>query len=188
MSIRSLTQEDPIGLAGGLNLYGFAEGDPANLGDPFGLKCVPVKYQEIELKQGGMSVQVTVLHTGVIWICDHSKGISKEKTGDDIVIHLPGDAGAGESSDPDSRDPDYVPTEAEETHFCSLASRSVQVGSATYMGGAALMATSVGLKRKSKWWPFNLGAARGAVRLMIKGAEEATIGYQAFQALGCAPN
>jgi RHS repeat-associated protein len=34
------TQEDPIGLAGGLNLYGFANGDPVNYSDPFGL-CVP---------------------------------------------------------------------------------------------------------------------------------------------------
>lgn len=32
------TQEDPIGLAGGLNLYGFAGGDPVNFSDPFGLK------------------------------------------------------------------------------------------------------------------------------------------------------
>jgi RHS repeat-associated protein len=31
------SQEDPIGLAGGLNLYGFAAGDPLNYYDPFGL-------------------------------------------------------------------------------------------------------------------------------------------------------
>jgi hypothetical protein len=31
------TQEDPIGLAGGLNAYGFGDGDPVNYSDPFGL-------------------------------------------------------------------------------------------------------------------------------------------------------
>ncbi|MGH7555734.1 MAG: hypothetical protein ACREMQ_22260 [Longimicrobiales bacterium] len=31
-----ITQEDPIGLAGGLNLSGFADGDPVNFSDPFG--------------------------------------------------------------------------------------------------------------------------------------------------------
>lgn len=31
------TQEDPIGLAGGMNVYGFAAGDPASYSDPFGL-------------------------------------------------------------------------------------------------------------------------------------------------------
>jgi len=33
----SAVQEDPIGIAGGLNLYGYANGDPVNFGDPFGL-------------------------------------------------------------------------------------------------------------------------------------------------------
>jgi len=31
------TQEDPIGLAGGVNSYGFAEGDPVKYSDPYGL-------------------------------------------------------------------------------------------------------------------------------------------------------
>ena len=35
------TQEDPIGLAGGMNLYGFAGGDPVNFSDPFGLSQCP---------------------------------------------------------------------------------------------------------------------------------------------------
>jgi RHS repeat-associated protein len=38
---RQFTQEDPIGLAGGLNVYGFASGDPVTFTDPFGLMSCP---------------------------------------------------------------------------------------------------------------------------------------------------
>ncbi len=35
------TQMDPIGLAGGLNAYGFAAGDPVSYSDPYGLNpCI----------------------------------------------------------------------------------------------------------------------------------------------------
>ena len=43
------TQEDPIGLAGGLNVYGFAAGDPVSYGDPYGLKvCFRGTAGEVE--------------------------------------------------------------------------------------------------------------------------------------------
>lgn len=43
------TQEDPIGLAGGLNIYGFAGGDPVDYSAPFGLLCCfsPRDFQQI---------------------------------------------------------------------------------------------------------------------------------------------
>jgi RHS repeat-associated protein len=37
------TQPDPVGLAGGINDYGFASGDPVNYSDPFGLCPAPYK-------------------------------------------------------------------------------------------------------------------------------------------------
>jgi RHS repeat-associated protein len=37
----TFTQEDPIGIAGGFNTYGFANGDPVSYSDPFGLMACP---------------------------------------------------------------------------------------------------------------------------------------------------
>ena len=50
------TQEDPIGLAGGLNLYGFGEGDPVSYSDPYGL-CAERRRDAAGLCPGGLSVR-----------------------------------------------------------------------------------------------------------------------------------
>jgi RHS repeat-associated protein len=46
------TQEDPVGLAGGVNLYGFAEGDPTTYEDPFGLDVIYIEFVGYSVNTG----------------------------------------------------------------------------------------------------------------------------------------
>ena len=49
------TQEDPLGLAGGLNVYGFNGGDPVNFSDPFGLTACCLDLVAVGGAAGGVS-------------------------------------------------------------------------------------------------------------------------------------
>ena len=69
-SLGHCTQEDPIGLAGGLNLYGYGDGDPVNNADPFGLctpfpECVAQSLADWGASRGGRLGSVA-LNSGAI--------------------------------------------------------------------------------------------------------------------------
>ena len=60
------THEDPIGLAGGMNLYGFAGGDPVNFSDPFGLcygPAIVICPQIFAAAAAGLAFMATLLAT-----------------------------------------------------------------------------------------------------------------------------
>jgi len=62
---RSYTQQDQIGIAGGLNLYGFAGGDPVNFADPFGLEPVYVSCRPVGGENGEDGASGDVGHCAV---------------------------------------------------------------------------------------------------------------------------
>ena len=41
------TQQDPMGVAGGASVHGFAGGDPVNCADPFGLRECPAGWDRV---------------------------------------------------------------------------------------------------------------------------------------------
>lgn len=74
------TQEDPAGLSGGVNLYGFGEGDPVNFTDPFGLSpegaCPPCRDQSApegqRLVQEAERQNAMILEEGLVYGRDRS--------------------------------------------------------------------------------------------------------------------
>ncbi len=62
------TQTDPIGLAGGLNSYGFAAGDPVTYSDPYGLapaSCPPCDGSDAADVAVGFTPVASTIHDGV---------------------------------------------------------------------------------------------------------------------------
>jgi RHS repeat-associated protein len=65
------TQEDPIGLAGGINLYGYANGDPIKYGDPYGLSADSIKLQIVWTGPGSYHTSLQIKpEQGSPWASD----------------------------------------------------------------------------------------------------------------------
>jgi RHS repeat-associated protein len=62
------TQEDPAGLAGGTNAYGFAGGDPVNYDDPFGLcpSCLALELAGLGASEEAVPVVGQIVGTATL--------------------------------------------------------------------------------------------------------------------------
>ena len=82
------TQEDPIGLAGGLNLYGFGGGDPVNYSDPYGL-CPPSDTNLLDCPGIKQVVEVTTQwgeEATIYWANQSLHGSSRLSRGGSAVM------------------------------------------------------------------------------------------------------
>jgi RHS repeat-associated protein len=73
--LKRFVSEDPIGLEGGFNLYGYVHGDPVSLSDPTG-EFVPIMLAPAVLSGTGMSAATGIVTTAGALIVLSARSIS----------------------------------------------------------------------------------------------------------------
>ena len=91
-------QQDPIGLAGGANSYGFAGGDPISYSDPFGLSPIGLFAKTVKHVFKRISRERALQSTDNVYVVGRSasgdaKKLAKEKWGNKAVRHDAHDEG-----------------------------------------------------------------------------------------------
>ncbi|HEX9483410.1 MAG TPA: RHS repeat-associated core domain-containing protein, partial [Gemmatimonadaceae bacterium] len=124
------TQEDPIGLAGGMNLYGFAGGDPVNFSDPFGLwpDCTTLPCPLIAGGAAALGGPVTIFGAAVVgvFVLDNAFGSHggsaafSERAGADATAYRPGGRFSGKTKGQIDRDATAATGQTGTCEYCGI--------------------------------------------------------------------
>ena len=103
-SVGRSTQQDPIGIAGGVNVYGFAAGDPISFSDPFGLTPACVLAPQV-CWAGAAAVLRGIVSVGALagaLYADHKTALDRVNTDlDRATEHLVAGASGPDNGDED---------------------------------------------------------------------------------------
>jgi RHS repeat-associated protein len=155
------TQEDPIGIAGGMNLYGFAGGDPVNYTDPFGLDttyvaCRPVggdnRSEAEQSSDGHCAVRVSNSRRGDNAMAE----IVREGTAASVRVGTFGPESEQFARYGDMWEPVAVPEGMTEEEFDAKVLREIYTQSRFYNG--------------APYWPGGEGNSNSFIYRVITGA------------------
>jgi RHS repeat-associated protein len=150
------TQQDPIGLAGGMNLYGFAAGDPVNFSDPMGL-C-PDKKDPKCSAPGGVTILALSGAAAIGTLgANIQAGVAFNNTTGDAMFFFQGGptfgagamAGVGPSFSAGSLNDVFTPSDAPHGPISVAGGIGPASGSVTLSGGpgSRISAVAVGLPK-----------------------------------------
>jgi RHS repeat-associated protein len=139
------TQEDPIGLAGGLNAYGFADGDPVSYSDPYGLCKKPTGLKKGEV---GICIETFIAgpSAGVPRATADNRTFSSTggtyRTSDRFIVQA--DGNVRNASSGKGKTFGILPGVGDISHSSVAA------------GGTTVISASMDVRTLSPWPPFNI--------------------------------
>ncbi|MGH7679896.1 MAG: RHS repeat-associated core domain-containing protein, partial [Gemmatimonadaceae bacterium] len=171
-AIGRFISEDPIGLAGGINLYAYAGDDPVNFMDPMGL-CIVAQSSSTTPPSSGFP---TLASVSAEQPCASPTTPRMPRTANDdpITDDGPGEeSGGGGSGEPDPTKPQSCSESKSETQFSVGGSALAGVG--PFLGGFYGLGGSMGFTTNGRFFIQFQGLMTGGLGAFVGIGAEGTI-------------